>query len=118
MADVGLAVSCGRAVIENIALALFAAVYALFKDAVLVPEFFDLFFSLNKVQISVHFFVHNSHPFVGLLDGRKTKKAPVPKRTKAIGLRKPPIQHTIICVPDNAGKKRRSLLWFGAQLIK
>ena len=58
MADVRLSVSGRRAVIEDIAFALFACVDTLFKDAVLVPELFDFLFPLNKVQIGVHFFVH------------------------------------------------------------
>ena len=45
MADVGLAVGRGRAVVESIGWPLLAAVDALFKDVVFFPEFLYFFFA-------------------------------------------------------------------------
>mgnify|MGYP007050377584 CR=1 FL=1 len=58
-----LSVSGRRAVIKDIRFAFFSGVDTFFKDIVLFPKVLDLFFSLNEVQISVHFFVHFNHSF-------------------------------------------------------
>ena len=88
--DMRLAVSRWRSVIENIGLALFTAVNTFFKDIVIVPELFHFFFSLNEVQIGVNLFVKKA----SALKQDESRKA----------IRKPPFQHTDICVPFNAGK--------------
>ena len=98
MADVRLSVSGRRTVIEDIAFALFTGFDALFKDAVLVPELFD-FLSLFCLQGG-------------------NKKSPRPEKDESLKQSQPPIQHTFICVPYNAGKNVAAYWIFGAQLIK
>ena len=49
MTDMGLAVCGGRAVIKGVGRAFLAAVHALFKNVVFIPEIFDLFFSVHEV---------------------------------------------------------------------
>ena len=51
VADMGLSVGCRRSVVEHVGLSLTAAVDALFKDLLVLPEFLHLLFSVHKVQI-------------------------------------------------------------------
>ena len=51
MADMRLAVGCGRAVIEHIDIIAITLFHALFKDAIFFPEFFNFFFSVYKIQV-------------------------------------------------------------------
>ena len=58
MADVGLAVGCGGAIIKDIRGALFAGINALFKDMLLFPKGLYLFFLLHKIYIGRNALVH------------------------------------------------------------
>ena len=51
MADVGLAVGCGRSVVEYVGGAFCPGLNALLKNVVVFPEFLYLFFPVHKVQV-------------------------------------------------------------------
>ena len=51
MADMGLAVGCGRAIIEHICGMAFSAFDALLKDVLVLPKLLHFFFSLHEIQI-------------------------------------------------------------------
>ena len=58
MPDMRLAVGRGRAVVKGKFFSLFVPVHALFEDAVLFPEFDDLFFSFHEIHRGVYFLIH------------------------------------------------------------
>ena len=58
MADMGLAVGSGRAVVEHISRAILAVFDTFFKDVAFFPELFHVLFALHKVQTGGHFLVH------------------------------------------------------------
>ena len=58
MADVGFAVGRGRAVIEGVDRTLLPALHALPEDVLLPPEFFHLFFTFYRADISCNLFIH------------------------------------------------------------
>ena len=62
MADVGLSVGRGRAVVEGVGLALFSAVNTLLKNVIVGPEFLDVLLSFHKVHVCGDFFVHVCRP--------------------------------------------------------
>ena len=62
MTDVRLAVRRGRAVIEYIRLPLASAVNALFKNVIFLPEAFDRFFPIDKMQIGLYRLIHKHCP--------------------------------------------------------
>ena len=62
MTDVGLAVGCGRSVIEGINRRAFPVFYAFFENPVVFPELSDFFFSFNEIQTGVYFTVHHFPP--------------------------------------------------------
>ena len=59
MADMGLAVGCGRSVVESVCFAFFAVLHAFFKDMVFFPELFDLFFTVDKIQIRIYLLIQS-----------------------------------------------------------
>ena len=60
MADMGLSVRRGRAVIKHICRAALALLHALFKDLIVFPEFQCVVFSLHEIQVGIYLFVHLS----------------------------------------------------------
>ena len=52
------------AIVGGIAALVDMGVLALFKDVVFFPELFNLFLSLNKVQLFVNLFVHEDQSFL------------------------------------------------------
>ena len=77
MADVRLAVCCGRSVIEGVGGAVLTVFHTFFEDLVVFPELFDLFFPLNEVEGGVNFAIHRSTSFFLI------KMRPPCKRTNA-----------------------------------
>ena len=62
--DMWLAVCCWRSVIECVSRAFFTIFHTLFKNVVLFPELFHIFFSLNEIEIGRYFLVHTPNPFL------------------------------------------------------
>ena len=81
VADVGLAVGGGGAVVEDIGVVALALLHALFEDVVFFPEFFRFLLPLHKIQVGGDFLVHahGSHPFSGLCSPELTEKIKKPR---------------------------------------
>jgi hypothetical protein len=58
MADMRLTVGCRRAVIKDIGGALRLGFYTLFKDLLVFPEFFDLLFFLDEIEVGGYAVIH------------------------------------------------------------
>ena len=101
VADMGLAVSGGRAIVKGIGLSLFAGFDAFFKDVVILPELLDALFPFHKIEVGRHLFVH---VWSNLLYSCQRKKASAPSTGRRLCFAIPPLPHTSICVPDNGGK--------------
>ena len=83
MADVGLAVGGGGAVVKDVGGVALPLLHALFKNMVLFPELCRFLLPLHEVQVRGDFLVHahGSHPFSGLCPPESTegKKKPSPR---------------------------------------
>jgi len=51
VSDMRLAIGCRRSVIENIIRASFFFIHTLLEDIFVIPEFFNFFFTLNKIHV-------------------------------------------------------------------
>ena len=96
VADVGLAVGGGGAVIKGIGGAVLSSLHTLFKNVVLRPELFHCLFPLHEIHVrgDLPVLAHIHHPF--------HKKASVPNGTKAC-FALPPISLSINSSPVTAG---------------
>ena len=59
MADVGLPVCCGRAVIERVCLSAFSLLHALLEDLMILPELFRCFLTVYEIEIRRYFGVQH-----------------------------------------------------------
>ena len=60
VADMGLAVGGGRAVVKDVGLPFFPQLHAFLEDMLLLPELQDFLFPLNEIQIGIHFVVDHT----------------------------------------------------------
>ena len=58
MADMRLAVRCGRTVVKHVLRAILTSLHALLKDAIRPPELFDLVLAGHEIHVGRYFFVH------------------------------------------------------------
>ena len=63
VADVGLAVGCGRPVVEHVGSSLGPRLNTLLKNVVVSPELFNFLLSVHKIEIRGYFVVHNFPPY-------------------------------------------------------
>ena len=63
-----LTICCWRSIIECVSRAFFTIFHTFFKNVILFPELFHIFFSLNKIEIGRYFLVHDIFPFCIYLD--------------------------------------------------
>ena len=90
-----------RTIIERIGFSLLSLLHTFFKDIIICPEFFRIFFSFYEIHIRIDFLIHRVTPFFCL----KNKKLSPCNRTRVNHYRFiPPLTHTNIRVPFNGGK--------------
>ena len=87
MADVRLAIGCGRAVIESVGLTFFSVFHALFENFIVFPEFLDVFFSFHKIHVCGDFLIHVLFSFLCAWGDIYNKKASALQQDESLSYR-------------------------------
>ena len=67
MSDMRLSVGCWRSVVKSICWSLFTVFHAFFKNVIVFPKLFNLFFPVYKVQVRIYFLIHRISSFCSSL---------------------------------------------------
>ena len=57
VSDMRFSICCRRSIVESISFSFFTVLHTFLENIFFIPEFFNFFFSVYKLQVCIHFFV-------------------------------------------------------------